>query len=174
MKQILIFFPDQNTKSNVGKEVKHVEESQRNGHHLSDEQHQQQQRPNKQTNNQNRRDRDRGGDPRGGNGSHVTAQNSSNTVHTGNSSRGGSENHEIHENNLPPRLRGQQQKDQQGQHADHNNGGHQRSADRGGRNKGGSGGNKRGQPSHQGKKNCLGLVVDFHPFFHVCGDCILV
>ena len=155
MKQILICFPDQNTKSNVGKEVKHVEESQRNGHHLSDEQHQQQQRPNKQTNNQNRRDRDRGGDPRGGNGSHVTAQNS-NTVHTGNSSRGGSENHEIHENNLPPRLRGQQQKDQQGQHADHNNGGHQRSADRGGRNKGGSGGNKRGQPTHQGKKNCLG------------------
>ena len=49
MKQILFFFSDQNTKSNVGKEVKHVEESQRNGHHLSDEQHQQQQRPNKQT-----------------------------------------------------------------------------------------------------------------------------
>ena len=97
MKQILTFFPDQNTKSNAGKEVKHVEESQRNGHHLSDEQHQQQQRPSKQTNNQNRRDRDRGGDPRGGNGSHMTAQNSSNTVHTGNSSRGGSENHEIHE-----------------------------------------------------------------------------
>ena len=34
------FSADQNTKGNVGKEVKHVEESQRNGHHSSEE-HQQ-------------------------------------------------------------------------------------------------------------------------------------
>ena len=111
--------------------MKQVEESQRNGHYSTEEHVQT--RPNK--NNQNRRDR----------GSNSNQNSSSGTGNNRGGVVGGTENHETHENNLPPRLRGQ--KDQQ-PHPEHNNTGGQRS-DRGGRNKGG--GNKRGQQTHQGQ-----------------------